>query len=76
MQLSSKKIVVLGAGIVGLSTAYRLIEVLEALDNADAKLDLTIIGDKMDVDTTSDGAGGLFRPDDRFMGGVDKDLAR
>ncbi len=68
--LTSKKIVILGAGIAGLSTAARLHEQF-----GDA-LDLTIIGDKLNIETTSDGAGGLFRPDDRFMPGVPKELAK
>ena len=70
---STKKFAVLGAGIAGLSTAFRLTEVLEKIGH---KYDITIIADKFDVETCSDGAGGLFRPDDRFMEGVPKHLAK
>ena len=55
MDLKSKKIVILGAGIIGLSTANRLIELHEGLD-------ITIISEKFANETTSDGAGGLLRP--------------
>ena len=75
-ELKSKKIVILGAGIVGLTTAYRLINLFEKKYIGDESiLDISIIGDKFNIETTSDGAGGLFRPDDRFMKGVPKDLA-
>jgi D-aspartate oxidase len=67
--LKNKKICILGAGVVGLSVAYRLLELNE-------KLDITIIAKEFGKSTTSDGAGGLFRPDQRFMPGVSKDLAR
>lgn len=73
--LNNRKIVILGAGIVGLTSATRLIENFEKVNNQNA-LDITIISDNFDLDTTSDGAGGLFRPDDRFMGGVPKHLAK
>lgn len=48
-------IVVLGAGVVGLSSATRIQDVLP-----DRKV--TLIADKFTVDTTSDGAAGIFRP--------------
>lgn len=67
--LKAKNIAILGAGIVGLSTADRLIEL-----QVNAKI--SIISDKFLVDTVSDGAGGLFRPDDRFIPGVPKELTR
>jgi glycine/D-amino acid oxidase-like deaminating enzyme len=67
--LKSKKIVILGAGIIGLTTASMLIE-------DEKELDITIIAENFDTKTTSDGAGGLFRPDDRFMPGVSQELAR
>ncbi len=71
--LKNKKICVLGAGVVGLTTAYRLIE-LALIDGI--QLNLTIIAENFRKETTSDGAGGLFRPDDRFMPGVDKAIAK
>ena len=49
------KIAVLGAGVVGLSSATRL---QQCLPNAD----VTIIADKFTKDTTSHGAGGIFLP--------------
>lgn len=69
----STKIAILGAGIAGLSSAIRLVEVLE---ERNLKYEITVLADKFDVETTSDGAGGLFRPDDRFMQGVPKHLAK
>jgi len=58
--LNNRKIVILGAGIVGLTSATRLIENFEKVNKQNA-LDITIISDNFDLDTTSDGAGGLFR---------------
>ena len=75
-ELKSKKIVILGAGIVGLTTAYQLINIFEKKYSGDeCVFDISIVGDKFNVETTSDGAGGLFRPDNRFMKGVPKILA-
>jgi glycine/D-amino acid oxidase-like deaminating enzyme len=68
--LVNKKICILGAGVVGLSTAYRLIELFP-----NKGLDITLIAKDFGKETTSDGAGGLFRPDDRFMPGVEKKIA-
>ncbi|XP_033750236.1 D-aspartate oxidase-like isoform X4 [Pecten maximus] len=48
-------VVILGAGVVGLSTA---INVQSILPNAR----VTIIAEKFDQETTSDGAAGIFRP--------------
>ncbi|CAF0966012.1 unnamed protein product [Brachionus calyciflorus] len=71
----SKKIAILGSGIIGLTTAHRLTEIHHEL-NLQTPLDISIISDKFGVDTTSDGAGGLFRPDDRFIPGVPKELVK
>ena len=49
------KIAVIGAGVVGLSTATRI---QQCLPNAE----VTIIADKFTKDTTSHGAGGIFLP--------------
>ena len=48
-------IVVLGAGVVGLSTA---INIQKVIPNAK----VTVIADKFDEDTTTYGSGGLFVP--------------
>ena len=66
------KICILGAGINGLSVAYRLIELNSSLD----PLNIAIIAKDFGCNTTSDGAAGLFRPDQRFMPGVSKELAK
>jgi len=47
---------VVGAGVVGLSTAFRVLQEFRE------KVQVEILADKFDVDTTSDGAAGLFRP--------------
>ena len=49
------RIAILGAGVVGLSTATKI---QQCLPNAD----VTIIADKFTKDTTSHGAGGIFLP--------------
>lgn len=67
--LLGKNIAILGAGIVGLSTADRLLEL-------NPKQSITVIAENFLKETTSDGAGGLFRPDDRFIPGVPKELTR
>jgi glycine/D-amino acid oxidase-like deaminating enzyme len=64
-----KNIAILGAGVVGLSTADRLLELK-------VNANITILTDKFLTETTSDGAGGLFRPDDRFIPGVPKPLVK
>ena len=45
---------VLGAGFVGLATAVRLQE--------EATVDVTVVAKAFDQDTTSNGAGGLWKP--------------
>ena len=49
------KVAVLGAGVVGLSTA---LNIKESIPNCD----VTVIADKFNQDTTSDGAAGIFTP--------------
>ncbi|CAF1914761.1 unnamed protein product [Rotaria magnacalcarata] len=63
------RVCVIGAGVVGLSTAL-------CIKSQYPSLSLTIIADRFLDATTSDGAGGLFRPDDRFVPGVDKSILR
>jgi len=52
---------VLGAGVVGLTSTLHL---LDAIPNCQ----VTIIADKFNQDTTSDGAAGIFRPGTSFSG--------
>ncbi|XP_017302842.1 D-aspartate oxidase-like isoform X2 [Diaphorina citri] len=58
---SNHKVAILGAGIIGLSTA---LELQRRFPNCD----VTVIADKFNMDTTSDGAAGLFEPSPNFMG--------
>ncbi|KAL8610365.1 hypothetical protein ACOMHN_041179 [Nucella lapillus] len=57
------RVAVIGAGIVGLTTAVNVQKRLP-----DARI--TIIADKFDKDTTSSGAGGLYRPTAHLVKGV------
>lgn len=52
---STQSIAVLGAGVVGLSTAVNI-------QSLYTRATVTIIADKFNTETTSDGAAGLFRP--------------
>ncbi|GFT64008.1 d-aspartate oxidase [Nephila pilipes] len=56
MDLKGKDIAVLGAGIVGLSTALSLQEEFPMAN-------ITVFADKFNEETLSSGAGGIFRPD-------------
>jgi len=64
----SKHICVIGAGVVGLSTAVRLVE------NVSDKDTVTIIADKFNTETTSDGAFGLWEP--YSMGNTPRDKVK
>ena len=59
-------IAVIGAGVVGLTTA---INIQKLLPNSS----ITLIADKFTSETTSHGAGGLFRPNTEHILGVDPD---
>lgn len=63
------RVAVIGAGVVGLSTAL-------CIKSQNPTVNLTILSERFLDATTSDGAGGLFRPDDRFVVGVDKNLLK
>lgn len=63
------RVAILGAGAVGLSTAL-------CIKLKYPSLPLTIIADRFLDATTSDGAGGLFRPDQRFILGVDPSVLK
>jgi len=49
------QVCVIGAGIVGLSTAYRLQETLQDVN-------VTIISEEFSPNTTGDGSAGFWRP--------------
>ena len=55
------KIAVIGAGIIGLSSAY----VLKTFDD---HLDVTLFAEKFSPNTTSDGAAGIFKIDESDEG--------
>jgi len=57
----SKRVVIVGAGIVGVNSA---LEVQRRYPN----YDVTLIADKFNGDTLSDGAAGLLRPDTYIFG--------
>ncbi|XP_045193020.2 D-aspartate oxidase-like isoform X1 [Mercenaria mercenaria] len=60
------KIAVIGAGVVGLSTAINI-------QKRQPSAKVTIIADRFDKQTTSHGAGGLFRPNVEHLLGVNPD---
>jgi glycine/D-amino acid oxidase-like deaminating enzyme len=71
--LAGKRVAVLGAGMVGLATANRLLELAESSGQT---LQVDVITEKLLRETTSDGAGGLFEPDDENIHGVSDQLKR
>lgn len=60
------KVAVIGAGIVGLTTAINIQKLMPSCA-------VTILADKFTSETTSHGAGGLFRPNTEHILGVDPD---
>ena len=58
--MSDLKFCVLGAGVVGLTTALQLQETFPGCE-------VTIIAEKFNTETTSDGAAGLFCPFPSFQ---------
>ena len=62
-------VAVVGAGAIGLSAALRIQEQIP-----DAQV--TVIADKFDASTTSDGAAGLFRANQEDVPGVPEDIFR
>ena len=66
--LQGKNIAILGGGIIGLTTAHQLLELYEkAYKSTNKPLNITIFGENYGNETTSDGAGGLFRPGKTFF---------
>lgn len=61
VNLNAMSFLILGAGVVGLSTA---LELQRCWPNAQ----VTIIADKFGIETTSDVAAGIFRPGSSFAG--------
>ncbi|CAH1169768.1 unnamed protein product [Phaedon cochleariae] len=59
--MADPRIAVLGAGIVGVTTALQLQKTFR-------NIDVTIVADKFDEDTTSWVAAGIFRPGTSFTG--------
>lgn len=62
-------IAVLGAGIIGVSTALNI-------QNLIPPAQVKIISEKFGQETTSWGAGGLFRPTAKFIQGVPEEKIR
>ena len=52
------RVCVVGAGIIGLSTAV----VLSESRVNDRRVDVTLVSDKFSPDTTADGSGGFWEP--------------
>jgi len=65
--MSKPKIVVIGAGVMGLSTA---IQILEAVPQASVR----IVAKSFNAMTTSDGAAGIFRPVVDHLQGLPREL--
>ena len=63
------RIAVVGAGAVGLSTA---VCIQEQIPDAD----VTVVADKFDASTTSDGAAGLFTANQEDVPGIPEDVSR
>lgn len=61
LQSSSKKVCVLGAGIIGMTSALMVKE-------KHRDWNVTIIADKFNEETLSDIAAGIFRPSTSFKG--------
>lgn len=59
--MGALRVGVLGAGIVGLTSALEVLQTFPSVH-------LTVIADKFNQDTTSDGAAGIFRPGTSFSG--------
>lgn len=63
------RIAVIGAGMVGLATAVNVQKVMPHAS-------ITIIADKFGNNTTSAGAGGIFRPSAALIKGVEPEVIK
>ena len=61
------RVCVVGAGVIGLSTAYRL-------QDASLDVDVTIVSEEFSPNTTGDGSAGFWRP--FLLSGVPDELVR
>ncbi|XP_078604985.1 D-amino-acid oxidase-like [Branchiostoma floridae x Branchiostoma japonicum] len=59
MVIEKMKVAVIGAGIVGMTSA---LHIMEQCSSAHGQLELTVISEKFCPDNTSYGAGGLWKP--------------
>jgi glycine/D-amino acid oxidase-like deaminating enzyme len=75
VQRQGSRIAVVGAGIAGLCTAVQIQQALQQ-SPVSAGAHITIIADKFNTDTTSDGAAGIFRPTADLVGGVPRQLLK
>ena len=64
---SSSRVAVVGAGIIGLSTAVHILE-------SQPGVTVTLIADKFSPQTTGDGSAGMWLP--HAMGNTDEKLIR
>ena len=65
MAVRRSRVCVIGAGIIGLSTAYRL-------QDAAPDVDITIVSEEFSPNTTGDGSAGFWRP--YFIAGTSDEL--
>lgn len=53
---------IIGAGVIGLSVAIKLIEEVDTWANDSEEPKVTIVSEKFSPNTTGDGAGGFWEP--------------
>lgn len=67
MAAKRSRVCVIGAGIIGLSTAYRL-------QDAAPDVDITVMSEDFSPNTTGDGSAGFWRP--YFIAGTSDEVVR